>query len=80
MPISFARLFKGLGLLALMMLALSSLVLMGARTAGAASLSDSLAQANAHPSATFTFSMVPSPNISACLPHATGTVTITPAH
>ena len=78
MPISFSRLFKGLGLLALMMLALSGLVLMGARTAGASSLSDSLAQVNAQPSASFTFSMVPSPNISACLPHAKGTVTITP--
>ena len=78
MPISFSRLFKGLGLLALMMLALSGLVLMGARTAGASSLSDSLAQANAQPSASFTFGMVPSPNISACLPHAKGTVTITP--
>lgn len=78
MPISFSRLFKGLGLLALMMLALSGLVLMGARTAGASSLSDSLAQANAQPSASFTFSMVPSLNISACLPHAKGTVTITP--
>jgi hypothetical protein len=78
MPISFSRLFKGLGLLALMMLALSGLVLMGARTAGASSLSDSLAQVNAQPSTSFTFSMVPSPNISACLPHAKGTVTITP--
>src|SRR6266581_878866 len=82
MPISFSRLFKGLSLLALMMLALSGLVLLGARAAGASSLSGSLAQANANAgpqlSSPFTFSMVPSPNIKACLPKATGTVTITP--
>ena len=82
MPISFSRLFKGLSLLALMMLALSGLVLLGARAAGASSLSDSLAQANANAgaqlSSPFTFSMVPSPNIKACLPKAAGTVTITP--
>ena len=48
MPISFSRLFKGLSLLALMRLALSGLVLLGARAAGASSLSDSLAQANAN--------------------------------
>src|SRR5207248_11160588 len=83
MPISFSRLFKGLSLLALMMLALSGLVFLGARAAGASSLSDSLAQANANAgaqlSSPFTFSMVPSPNIKACLPKATGTVTITPS-
>src|SRR5437660_1858034 len=82
MPMSFSRLFKGLSLLALMMLALSGLVLLGARAAGASSLSGSLAQANANAgpqlSSPFTFSMVPSPNIKACLPKATGTVTITP--
>jgi hypothetical protein len=82
MEISFPRLFKGFCLLALSMIALSALVLMGARAAGASGLSDSLDQANSSPNAPlaspFTFSMVPSPNISACLPKAAGTVTITP--
>jgi hypothetical protein len=46
MQISFSRLFKGLSLLALSIVTLSALVLMGARAAGASSLSDSLDQAN----------------------------------
>jgi hypothetical protein len=81
MQISFSRLFKGLSLLALSMVALSAIVLMGAHAAGASSLSNSIDQANANvqPSTPFTFSMVPSStNISACLPHAAGSVTITP--
>ncbi len=83
MQISFSRLFKGLSLLALSMVALSALVLMGARAAGASSLSDSLDQANTSSNVQLgtpvTFSMVPSStNISACLSKAAGTVTITP--
>ena len=83
MQISFSRLFKGLSLLALSMVALSAIVLMGAHAAGASSLSNSIDQANtnanAQPNAVFTFSMVPSStSISACLPKAKGTVTITP--
>ena len=82
MQLSFSRLFKGLSLLALTMFVLSALVLMSAKAAGASSLSNSLDQsnsnANAQLSSPFTFSMVPSPNISACLPKAKGTVTITP--
>jgi hypothetical protein len=83
MQISLSRLFKGLSLLALTMFVLSALVLISARAAGASSLSDSLDQANSNANAQlatpFTFSMVPSStNISACLPHAAGTVTITP--
>jgi hypothetical protein len=83
MQLSFSRLFKGLSLLALTMFVLSALVLISARAAGASSLSDSLDQANSNANAQlptpFTFSMVPSStNISACLPHAAGTVTITP--
>ncbi len=81
MQISFSRLFKGLSLLALSMVALSAIVLMGAHAAGASGLSNSIDQANANvqPSTPFTFSMVPSStNISACLPHAAGSVTITP--
>jgi hypothetical protein len=83
MQISLSRLFKGLSLLALTMFVLSAIVLMSAKAAGASSLSNSLDQsnsnANAQSSTPFTFSMVPSsPNISACLPHAAGSVTITP--
>ena len=83
MQLSFSRLFKGLSLLALTMFVLSALVLISARAAGASSLSDSLDQANSNANAQlatpFTFSMVSSStNISACLPHAAGSVTITP--
>lgn len=81
MQISMSRLFKGLSILALAMFVLSALVFMGTKAAGASSLSASLSQANSKanaPLSTFTFSMVPSPNISACLPKAKGTVTITP--
>jgi|GEM_PF-6473597 len=42
MRISLSRLFKGLSLVALMMFVLSALVLMGAKAAGASSISDSL--------------------------------------
>jgi hypothetical protein len=85
MQLSFSRLFKGLSLLALTMFVLSALVLMSAHAAGASSLSNSIdqaktnANANAQPNAAFNFSMVPSStSISACLPKAKGTVTITP--
>src|SRR5205085_1676951 len=83
MQISLSRLFKGLSLVALTMFVLSALVLMGAKAAGASNLSDSLGQSNSNANAQlaspFTFSMVPSStSISACLPHAAGTVTITP--
>jgi hypothetical protein len=82
MQISLSRLFKGLSLVALTMFALSALVLISAKAAGASSLSNSIDQANTNAnvqlSSPFTFSMVPSPNISACLPKAKGTVTITP--
>jgi hypothetical protein len=81
MHIPLSRLFKGLSLLALTMFVLSALVLMGAKAAGASSLSNSLEQSNSKanaPLSTFTFSLVPSPNIAACLPKAKGTVTITP--
>ena len=84
MQLSFSRLFKGLSLLALTMFVLSALVLLSAHAAGASSLSNSIDQANtssktnAQPNAAFTFNLVPSPNISACLPKAKGTVTITP--
>jgi hypothetical protein len=83
MQLSFSRLFKGLSLLALTMFVLSALVLISARAAGASSLSDSLDQSNSNANAQlatpFTFSMVPSStSISACLPKAKGTVTITP--
>lgn len=83
MHISMSRLFKGLSLLALTMFVLSALVLLSAKAAGASSLSNSLSQsnskANVQLATPFTFSMVPSSSsISACLPHAAGTVTITP--
>ncbi|HEY6284993.1 MAG TPA: hypothetical protein VIX20_04980 [Ktedonobacteraceae bacterium] len=81
MQISMSRLFKGLSLVALTMFALSALVLISAKAAGASSLSNSIDQANTNAnvqlSSPFTFSMVPSPNISVCLPKAKGTVTIT---
>jgi len=81
MHISLSRLFKGLSLVALTMFVLSALVLMGAKAAGASSLSDSLSQSNSKanaPLSTFTFKLVPSPNIATCLSKAKGTVTITP--
>ncbi len=81
MQISMSRLFKGLSILALAMFVLSAFVLMGTKAVWASSLSASLSQANSKtnaPLSTFTFSMVPSPNISACLPKAKATVTITP--
>jgi hypothetical protein len=82
MQLSFSRLFKGLSLLALTMFALSALVLMNMHVVGASSLSDSLDQAhtnaNTKSGSSFTFNMVPSPNINACLPNAKAKVTITP--
>jgi hypothetical protein len=82
MHIPQSRVFKGFGLLALTVFALCALVIMSAKAAGASSLSNSLVQSNSSAnvplSSSFTFSMVPSPNIAACLPKAKGTVTITP--
>lgn len=82
MHISQSRLFKGLSLLALTMFVLSALVLISVKAAGASSLSDSLVQSNKNasiPLHSFTFSLVPSSSsIKACLPHASGSVTITP--
>jgi hypothetical protein len=79
---SFTRLFKGLSMLAFTMFVLSALVLLGAKAAGASSLSDSLdltnSSTNTQSGSQFTFTMVPSPNINACLSKAKGTVTITP--
>ncbi len=82
MHISQSRLFKGLSLLALTMFVLSALVLIGAKAAGASSLSDSLEQSKSNasiPLHSFKFNLVPSsPAIKACLPHASGSVTIIP--
>jgi hypothetical protein len=81
MHVSPLRLFKGLSLLALTMFVLSALVLISAKAAGASSLSDSLLQSNRNtnvPLHSFNFSLVPSPNIKACLPDAEGSVTIIP--
>src|SRR5260370_16800190 len=81
MQISMSRLFKGLSLLALTMFVLSALVLMSAKAAGDLSCSNYMEQSNSKanaPLSTFTFSLVPSPNIAVCLPKAKGTVTITP--
>ena len=78
MPKTFSRLLKGLSLVVLTLVALSAVILMGERSVGASSLANSLDQANAQPNSSFTFSMVPSPNIKACLPKASGSVTITP--
>ena len=82
MHISLSRLFKGLSLVALTMFVLSALVLISAKAAGASNLSDSLelSHSNANiPLHSFNFNLVPSsPNINACLPHASGSVSITP--
>jgi hypothetical protein len=81
MHISLSRVIKGLSLLALTMFVLSALVLMSAKAAGVSSLSNSLEQSNSKaniPLHSFNFSLVPSPNIKACLPNAKGSVTIIP--
>src|SRR5690348_17282926 len=79
MLVSFSRLFKGLALLMLLMVATSAVALIGVRAADASIFSHSRAQTNAQQtSSSFTFSMVPSPNITSCLPNAKGSVTITP--
>jgi len=82
MHISMSRLFKGLSLLALTMFVLSALVLISVKAVGASSLSNSLVQSNKNasiPLHSFTFNLVPSSSgINACLPHASGSVTITP--
>ena len=70
-------------MLALTLVALGVLSACSVNPAGAA---DSLANttsgsshvSNANPSSAFTFSMVPSSGITACLPKAHGSVTITP--
>ena len=82
MHISQSRLFKGLSLLALTMFVLGALALISAKSAGASSLSDSLERSTSNanvPLHSFSFSLVPSSSsIKACLPHAAGSVTITP--
>jgi hypothetical protein len=50
---------------------------LGLGTASAASTANGAA---ASPSRPFTFALVPSPGIAKCLPHAGGSVTITPGH
>ncbi|HLH63601.1 MAG TPA: hypothetical protein VKV20_18105 [Ktedonobacteraceae bacterium] len=72
----FTRWFKGLGLVALAIMAVASFSAFTMH-ASASSISTNGAHANAQPDkSSFTFSMVPSPNISGCLPHASATVTI----
>ena len=82
MHVSMSRLFKGLSLLALTLFVLSALVLISAKAAGASILSDSLEQSKSNASTplhSFTFNLVPSSSgIKACLPHASGSVTIIP--
>lgn len=81
MHISLSRLMKGLSLVALLMFILGALALIGMKAAGASSLSYSLEQSQSNANASlhsFNFNLVPSPNIKACLPHAEGSVTITP--
>lgn len=72
----FTRWFKGLALVALALMAVASLSAFTIH-ASASSVSVNSAKANAQPDkSSFKFSMVPSPNISGCLPHASATVTI----
>src|SRR5947209_14046296 len=79
----FTRRFTGFCMLALTLVALGMLSACSVNPAGAA---DSLANtasgsshvSNANPSSSFTFSMVPSTGITACLPKAHGSATITP--
>jgi hypothetical protein len=78
MQVVLTRWFKALCIAGLAIVALSALAVFGLHPAGAANLSSSLDGANAQPNASFTFSMVPSPGITTCLPNAKGTVTITP--
>ncbi|SRR6266480_1451264 len=74
----FSHWFKGLSLLTLALLAIGALsAFILHSSAFANSSSANATQANAQPNSSFTFSMVPSPGISACLPHASGSVTIT---
>lgn len=71
----FTRWFKGLALVVFALMAVASLSAFTMH-ASASSTSTNGAQANAQPDSAFKFSMVPSPNIAGCLPHATGSVTI----
>lgn len=68
--------FKGLSLVAIALVAIGTLSAFTVRTT-AASHPANASNANAQASSTFTFSMVPSPGITACLPNASGSVTIT---
>jgi hypothetical protein len=78
MPKLFHHWFKGLALVALAIMAVASLSAF-TRHASASAISASNAQGNAQPDkSSFKFSMVPSPNIAGCLPHASATVTIKP--
>ncbi len=72
----FTRGFKGLALVAFALMAIAALSAFTMH-ASASSISTSSAKANVQPDkSSFKFSMVPSPNITGCLPHASGSVTI----
>ncbi|HEY1920233.1 MAG TPA: hypothetical protein VGH27_32080 [Streptosporangiaceae bacterium] len=70
-PRTLARVGAGLGVTALAGTLTMSLGLTGASAT-------STARAQAHPQASYSFDLVPSPNIASCLPDASGKVTITP--
>lgn len=72
----FTGWFKGLALVALALMAIASLsafTLHASTSSGSASSTKASAQPD---KSTYTFTMVPSPNILSCLPHATATVKI----
>ena len=74
----FSHWFKGLSLLTIAFVAIAALsAFILHSSAFANSSSANTTKANTQPNSSFTFSMVPSPGISACLPHASGSVTIT---
>jgi hypothetical protein len=70
-PRTLARASAGLGAAAL-----AGFLAMSLGPAGASATPT--AAAHTHASSSFSFALVPSPNIAACLPHASGEVTITP--
>lgn len=76
--------FKGLALAAIVVMALAALSACAgdpsalANSVNSASTSKA-ATSNAIPNSSFTFSLVPSPGITSCLPNAKGSVTITPS-
>ena len=70
-----SRWFKGLSFVAL---ALAAIGVLSAFSLSPASVTDSRSVTrNVNPSSSFTFSLVPSPGISSCLPNAKGKATIT---